>query len=1490
MKLSKHSLSQKFSILIFIFLFQLSKAQPCKDGNEVISTPDVVFNRYTTLNQTSFAGNSSIVVGNIFDLSASAIPGGVNNPYTTGSLSPFDLLMIIKIQGASINNTNTNLYGDITSYNGVGQYEFAEVLSISGNTITLVSPTINSYNVSSTERVQVIRIPRLNGLIVNSGASLTSLAWGVSGNIGGVVSVETSGNILNDGLITVKGKGFRGGKFDLLSGSGYGITDYINNTNFAGAEKGEGIAGFQTDYDAIGGRYCKGAPANGGGGGNAHNAAGGGGSNAGSLIGYTGNGIPDISNPTWIPIWNLESPGFSSTTSPGGGRGGYSFGNSASITSDAPGNPVWGGDSRRSEGGFGGRPLDNVSDTRLFFGGGGGAGDDDDFGGGEGGSGGGIIFLVSRGTISGTGQIVADGEKGGDAIPITFNDAPGGGGGGGSIVLLSQVSINGISISSIGGNGGNQIVPGGVECEGGGGGGGGGYIKTTTTSVLRNSNGGVNGTSNSPSVSSFPQNGATSGAVGNLVNNTAFIFDFLSVDLALAVTENTGPFCIGSIKSYTFVVSNVSECIAATNVTVTIPSPSGVSISGSSASMGTFTSPFWTIPSLAAGASATLTITGSIIATSISSTTASVSSSSTEYVLINNSVVTNSSTVSTVTINISSSPSFFCLGSSSTLTATGALTYTWSPSLLIGSSIVVSPSVNTTYTVTGTNINGCIDTKTLSVIVNALPTLTISPIFSTICVGSITTLLISGASTYTWSTGAHATNITVGPSVTSTYSVSGTNTLGCINTATALVTVNPLPALTITPTSTNVCAGNSTILSASGASSYTWNPSGIVSSSISVTPTVSTTYTVIGINAFGCISSRTITVNVNPIPSMTISPIFSSICVGSITTLLISGAATYTWSTGSNATNITVGPTVTTTYSVSGTNSNGCVNTATALVTVNALPTITISPSPIILCSGSSVVLNAIGALTYTWNPSGIISNSISVSPSVSTTYSVIGENSFGCKNTQTVNVIVNSLPSLTINPMFSSICVGSITTLLISGASTYTWSNGSNATNITVSPTVTTTYSVTGTNSVGCTNTATALVTVNNLPIVNATPISFSVCNGSSTIINASGTAVSYTWNPSAVVSNSILVSPTSLTVYTLSGTDINGCVNSNTTSIGIYPSSLVSISVPSNTICIGNSVTLTAIGAVSYTWIPSLLVSPSITDSPIINTTYTLNGIDVNGCSNTSTTSIYVSPLPSGTFTCNLNMGCAPLKVDFLASSSDIGDTYQWEFINPLTASGNSASFIYNKDGSYDVKLTITNSLGCTTTVVRTGYVIVYPKPIAQFYAVPPTNSVLDPNINFVNTSSLATSYYWDFGDPTSSFNNSTLTNPSHYYETSNLYEVNLVATSINGCSDTARIQVEITPEFVVYIPNTFTPDENNVNDIFYVYGIGIDEENYKMRIFDRWGELIYFSDVFKKGWNGIDKNDAICKQDVYTYKIEIFDYKGVKHDYVGHINLIR
>jgi hypothetical protein len=187
-----------------------------------------------------------------------------------------------------------------------------------------------------------------------------------------------------------------------------------------GAEKGEGVVGYQNDYNIYGGRYCRGEAGNAGGGGNCHNAAGGGGSNAGSLIGYDGLGNPSLAGGGgWINAWNLEGGTFSAHTSPGGGRGGYSFaggssgigGTNRDATVLGPGNAAWGGDSRREAGGLGGHNLD-YSTGKIFMGGGGGAGDRDNSVGGAGGAGGGLIYLMSYGTISGGGSIVSNGSAG----------------------------------------------------------------------------------------------------------------------------------------------------------------------------------------------------------------------------------------------------------------------------------------------------------------------------------------------------------------------------------------------------------------------------------------------------------------------------------------------------------------------------------------------------------------------------------------------------------------------------------------------------------------------------------------------------------------------------------------------------------------------------------------------------------------------------------------------------------------------------------------------------------------------------------------------------------------------------------------------------------------------------------------------------------------------------------------------------------------------
>ncbi|MFM2017450.1 MAG: hypothetical protein RL007_1106, partial [Bacteroidota bacterium] len=354
----KSNFLKKISVvLIATFTFGAGTlfAQKSKDGAETITTANRIFNRYATLAASATAGSTSITVGNIADLAAGAIGGGSNNPYATAALSPCDLLMIVKMQGADMNTTNTAAYGTVTNYNNVGVYEFVEVGSIAGNVITFSAgcSLANTYNVGGRERVQVIRVPRLSALTINAGASLTGRAWGNVAGTGGVVVVEVNGNTTVNGSITGNDIGYRGGAID--NNTDFGITTFRSTLDTDGAEKGESVVGYQTDYDGLNGRYGRGAPANGGGGGNAHNAGGGGGSNGDNGVAYTGTGNPDVSGGiNWINAWNLEVAGFATSVSSGGGRGGYTYAaNNQNAATTAPGNAGWGGDNRQNVGGFG---------------------------------------------------------------------------------------------------------------------------------------------------------------------------------------------------------------------------------------------------------------------------------------------------------------------------------------------------------------------------------------------------------------------------------------------------------------------------------------------------------------------------------------------------------------------------------------------------------------------------------------------------------------------------------------------------------------------------------------------------------------------------------------------------------------------------------------------------------------------------------------------------------------------------------------------------------------------------------------------------------------------------------------------------------------------------------------------------------------------------------------------------------------------------------
>jgi hypothetical protein len=457
---------------------------------------------------------------------------------------------------------------------------------------------------------------------------------------------------------------------------------------------------------------------------------------------------------------------------------------------------------------------------------------------------------------------------------------------------------------------------------------------------------------------------------------------------------------------------------------------------------------------------------------------------------------TNTGTV-TVAVNplppvaASSSSPDVCIGSFVTLSSAGANTYNWMPGNNNNPNFNVTPNTNTTYTLTGTDGNGCINTDTISILVNPLPIITATASPDTVCTGNTDTLTAAGGVSYVWSSGGNNVQEVVAPSTLTTYTVTGTDTNGCVNTGT--VTVHALLSGPISATAAYpaVCSGSLDILSASGASTYNWMPGNISGSSVNVNPTTTTTYTVTGSTSNGCVKTDTLTVNVNPLPSVAATSSSSTFCSGTSSTLTATGASTYTWAPGNiNGNPVSVAPTVSTTYTVTGTDANGCAGTGMVSLTVNPSPNVTASASPAaVTCSGSPVTITGAGASTYVWVPGNLTGNSISVSPTTPTTYTVTGTNANGCTDTYMISISVSSGTNIICYAAQTNACTNDMSILLYAIPAGGTWS-GPGVSGGYFSPSVAgvgshvLTYTYTDSN--GCTNTGTTTIVVSSCVGVN--------------------------------------------------------------------------------------------------------------------------------------------------------------------------------------------------------------------------------------------------------------------------------------------------------------------------------------------------------------------------------------------------------------------
>jgi gliding motility-associated-like protein len=714
-----------------------------------------------------------------------------------------------------------------------------------------------------------------------------------------------------------------------------------------------------------------------------------------------------------------------------------------------------------------------------------------------------------------------------------------------------------------------------------------------------------------------PQISFNNTSIGNI---TSWLWDFGNGQTSSQQNPSPVTYASGGTYSVTLTVTTAAGCTSTINSHVSPGQPFAAGISPPQ--------------SVCPGAQATLTATGgSIYQWNTGATSASITvspASATTYSVIvadangcSDTVQVSVGVYSVAPVTISPDVTI-CAGQPAAFIASAGSSYSWNTGQTT-QSINVSPSLNTNYIVTVTDVNGCTGTASSNAIVNVPPVISLSD--QSACPGDAVTFDAGIAATqYSWSTGGTNQSVTV--SQPGPYTITVTDQNGCTASATASLIAFTPPVITITPV-TDICVGDVISLTAGGAASYSWMPAG-TTSTISGSPVANSSYMVTGTDNNGCTSTASTSVNVHAYPSLNIPG--AILCAGSAVTLDAGNSGnTYLWNTG--ATTQTISTSTAGSYTVTVTTPFGCASSQTVQVT--AAGGTTINNPDVFLCQGETSILDAgnPGSM-YAWNPTGATTQQITVNSNG--LYSVTITDANGCSATVTTNVVINQLPQALFTA--NNVCSGNAiqfndVSVISSGSiSQWEWAFGDNYTSTQQSPSHL--YSQPGTYSVqlivytnnGCSDTTFSNVTVHPLPVAFAGNDQV-ICRGQNVVLNASGGGT-YLWTTGAQQAN-LNLSPQNTASYGVTVTDANGCTDTDSVTV------TVNIPVPANAgpdqaVCAGSAVTLNSPAAMNPVWNPGNITSSSVTLTPAASIAYTLTVTDNAGCSATDTVNIFINPLP--------------------------------------------------------------------------------------------------------------------------------------------------------------------------------------------------------------------------------------------------------------------
>ena len=752
-----------------------------------------------------------------------------------------------------------------------------------------------------------------------------------------------------------------------------------------------------------------------------------------------------------------------------------------------------------------------------------------------------------------------------------------------------------------------------------------------------------------------------------------------------------------------------------------------------------------------------------------------------------------------------------------------------------------------------------------------------------------------------------------------------------------------------------ICFGNNTSLSVAPNGigfTYDWSPVISLNNSIiynpSATPTAATTYSVILNYPNGCRVSDSVMVSVNPKPVADFNN--TTVCKSNVTqfydssTTAFGTVSTWDWDFGdSSPINNIASPSHL--YASAGSyivtlvvnNSLNCSDTIIKTVMVFYNPTASFTSNNVCLgdtinFTNASVVDASTSIASNLWvfgdsSPSSNLQN-----PNHkyfnSGTYNVtlVITSADGCSdvNNSIVKVFDTPISGMT----FSNTCLfdsASFTNTSVSPSmgsiANWSWDFGDgslidtatfNTVHLYAAPGNYILSLITKSSNLGCADTLKDTITVFPMPIANIANTAVCLNDGmnfNDLSIVSGGSITGWSWdfsdgtspngnpNPSHIYSN-----PGTYTV-TLIVTTNNSCKDTITKSAVVHP--LPSAQFSADNVCDGALVQFNNFSSIqasdtiqSCTW--------NFDDGSPIDTIQNLSHlypaagtyfvqlliISTFGCLDSTSNTIIVNPNPVVNFTTNKDAGCEPLFVSFQNSSSILtgNNTMSvWDFGDGSIAS--DSNHLYDNTSNFlpeffNINLTVTSDSGCVSTLTKNNFITVYPIPNAAFTVMPQIATITNPVISIKNLSIGANFWTWNFGDS----DTSQVINPiPHTYADTGTYYITLITGNQYGCFDSALQTIVIEPDFMVYIPNAFTPNNDDVNDFFTAKGEFI--EYFEMSIFDRWGNLIFFSDNINKPWNGkANRGNEISQDDVYIYSIMINDFKKTKHKYKGIVTLLK